>query len=94
MRKEVKWFAEKMEEILSRNDRERGNDGWKGEDVIWLLGRIEDETEELIKALKKAGFEDVEYAPNLTFDERASIIKEAVDIANFCMMVADVINEY
>ena len=94
MRREVKWFAEKMEEILSRHDRERGNDGWKGEDVVWVLGRIEEETKELGRALKKAGFTDVEYAPNLTFNERAIIIKESVDVANFCMMLADIINEY
>jgi NTP pyrophosphatase (non-canonical NTP hydrolase) len=94
MRREVKWFAEKMEEILARRDKERGSDGWKGEDVIWILGRIEEETKELEEALKKAGFANVEYATNLTFNERTIIIKESVDIANFCMMMADIINEY
>ena len=40
MRREVKWFAEKMEEILLHHDKEKGSDGWKGEDVIWILDRI------------------------------------------------------
>ncbi len=94
MRQEVKWFAEKMEEILLRHDKEKGSDGWKGEDVIWILDRIKDETAELKTSLKKTGFYDVLYVPNITFVERANIIKEAVDIANFCMMIADIVNEF
>jgi len=44
MRKEVKWFAELMEEKLKKND---WKSHWKNANFEYLFGRIIDETEEL-----------------------------------------------
>ena len=50
--------------------------GWKNEDVQWLFSRLKDESTELIKAIHTKG--------------PISIGREAADVANFCLMIADV----
>ena len=50
--------------------------GWKNEDVQWLFSRLKDESTELIKAIHTKG--------------PISIGREAADVANFAMMIADV----
>jgi len=44
MRKEVKWFAELMEEKLKKNDYKLH---WKNARFGYLFGRLREETEEL-----------------------------------------------
>lgn len=84
---EVRWFGEIMDDLLTENDHKPG---WKGEPMSYLLDRLEQEVEEL-----KA---ELETRPEPATDEAMGwrdrrIIKEAADIANFCMMIADVQRE-
>jgi len=73
-RKSVRKFAKLMEKVLQSNDHKGG---WQDEDFIYLWNRLIDEMEELGCQLKKT-----------TLDKKG-IIKETVDIANFCMMIAE-----
>ena len=67
-RKEVKDFAMAMEEKLQKNDH---RPHWRGDSIQYLLGRMNDEWNELGDALKGEG------------DPR----EELIDIANFAMML-------
>ena len=49
--------------------------GWKNESLEWLFGRLMDETEELRTSILR--------------DSMRPITPEAVDVANFAMMIAD-----
>lgn len=78
VREPVKRFAEDMEAKLKDNDQKGG---WEDCNLYWLVSRINEETRELARAI------------NLHRDLGASkenIIKEAADVANFAMMVADI----
>ena len=93
IRKEVQWFAKKMEEKLARNDYKSG---WKGYDkdgkqnwkegcsVEWLFFKLSEEIGELSKELRAllAGSKTDEF-----------IILECADVANFAMMIADKFRE-
>jgi NTP pyrophosphatase (non-canonical NTP hydrolase) len=70
----VQWFAEMMELKLQDNDTK---DGWKNCSPEDLLDRVGDEFEELTNAL-------------LVDANPRDIIKECADVANFCMMIADI----
>ena len=78
LRPEVQWFAEQMEIKLREND---WKGGWKGESVSELTARIEDETVELWQSI-------------MPHAQPVNIVREAVDVANFAMMVADRVREY
>ncbi len=69
-------FAALMEKTLRSNDHKGG---WGGDSVRWLRGRLHQEVEELDTAIKglSRGVRPKEVA------------KEAVDVANFAMMIAD-----
>ena len=73
MRQVVKWFSEEMENKLNEND-DKG--GWRDCKTSYLLKRLKEETAELEEAL-------------LDKAEALKILSEAVDIANFAMMIAD-----
>lgn len=73
MREQVKWFAEKMEHTLKRNDRKGG---WNDCQWEYLVDRLLGEFHEL-RASLEAG------------DNPEDIIHEAADVANFAMMIAD-----
>lgn len=84
VRKEVEWFASVMEGVLQDND-ERG--GWSKCSMFWLLERIEEQVKsarEAVVELSVKRFEGLEAG-----NEFRVLIKEAADIANFAMMVAD-----
>jgi len=68
-------FSQNMESQLQRNDHKPG---WKNDDPIALLRRIREETDELEEALNKK-------IPTV-----GKIKKEAADVANFAMMIADI----
>ncbi len=70
----VKWFSEQMEAALKRNDHKSG---WLNDDWDELHDRILDETKELYRECGK-----------FSKDEE-KIIREAADVANFAMMIAD-----
>jgi hypothetical protein len=77
IRPEVAKFATRMELVLRDNDYKGG---WKQTSFAYLLYQLHLETVELYKALD-----------NPTFSKEAvgQIIKEATDVANFAMMIAD-----
>ncbi|MCL6615826.1 MAG: hypothetical protein K6T39_01655 [Anoxybacillus ayderensis] len=82
VRESVKWFAEQMEAKLKEND-EKG--GWDDCNIYWLIKRMREETNELLKAV------------NLHRDlgaTKENIIREAADVANFAMMIADIARKY
>jgi NTP pyrophosphatase (non-canonical NTP hydrolase) len=78
-RDEVRWFARQMEARLLANDHKGG---WRDCTVEELLQRINDEYLELLEAV------------NGNPSDIHSIIAECADVANFAMMVADVVNRW
>ena len=90
VRKEVLWFASRMEAKLAKNDHKAH---WEGSDFGYLIRRLmNDETRELVRALHpmlemEAGMAKSAFVP--TQEQIESVIDEAADIANFAMMIAD-----
>jgi NTP pyrophosphatase (non-canonical NTP hydrolase) len=81
MREQVKWFAEQMENKLKANDHKGG---WDNCNVYWLWHRIQDESGELLTAI------------NLYRDlgaDKNNIIEKAANVANFAMMIADIVRK-
>ena len=87
LRPAVRWFAEQMELQLRANDH-KGRNGWKDSTERWLLHRLEEETLELRDALRFACNDCGHIASNKA-PQPAEIIKEAADVANFAMFIAD-----
>lgn len=75
LRPEVRAFAEAMELALQQNDHKGG---WSGCSELYLVERMREEEAELVKTLITDG------------DQLPAILKEAADVANFAMMIADV----
>jgi NTP pyrophosphatase (non-canonical NTP hydrolase) len=73
-RPEVEWFADAMEAALRANDHKPG---WKNDDPWALQARLFEEAKELQRAVRER-------------EGAEKILKEAADVANFAMMVADV----
>lgn len=84
IRPEVQRFAELMEKVLRQNDYK--GDGHKGLPLDTCMDRLSDEIRELERAAGQF-YED----PNVPMGEedRKKIITEAVDVANFCMMLIE-----
>ena len=80
---EVKRFAEAMIEKLNEpKNLEKG--GWKNCKLEYLLNRLRQEVEELEAELNRP----IGCYPN-SFVHANEIKKEAADVANFAMMIAD-----
>lgn len=73
VRKEVVWFAEKMEAILRLNDHKSH---WSDATNGYLLDRLWQEVHELQRAM-------------LRESDPKDVIAECCDVANFAMMIAD-----
>jgi NTP pyrophosphatase (non-canonical NTP hydrolase) len=85
-------FAEQMEKKLRENDHKGG---WDDEPVGWLLRRLGQEVTELRRAMKRLAA-----TRHATYDQRGSaklaahrkeVVRESADVANFAMMIADVL---
>jgi NTP pyrophosphatase (non-canonical NTP hydrolase) len=76
IRPEVLAFMEEMEARLRANDHKGG---WEDCSYPYLIRRIREETDELLSSLGQVGVVDP-----------AEVRREAADVANFAMMVADV----
>jgi len=76
LRPSVRWFAGVMEQRLREFDTQRGKRGWRDDPPQALFGRLVEEGLELQKAVDR-------------LIEGDSIIREAADVANFAMMIAD-----
>lgn len=79
LRPEVLAFARLMEQQLRANDHKPG---WKNDNPMALLDRADEELNELHAALMRA-FVDMK-------SNRETVGKEAADVANFALMIADV----
>ena len=77
LRPEVQWFAQQMEAKLRENDHKGG---WGNESLLWLYTRMIEEAEEVKAEIKAAFDREIDYN---------KIIREAADVANFAMMIAD-----
>lgn len=76
----VDWFTERMKDKL-REPRNEAKGGWRADGLWTLLRRFEDESAELWDEV----CEDDAY----NIGNVEAIISEAVDVANFAMMIAD-----
>lgn len=85
-RKTLIWFSKKMEEILRKNDYKSG---WHNCSYDFLFAKLNEETDEL----KRAIFKYLDYKDGYNEDLIANIIREAADVANIAMMIADNSNE-
>lgn len=90
VRVEVAKFALLMEAKLAKHDEERGS-SWKRDDPHSLLNRISDigpdvrgELAELADAVEK-------WVVKQNSSRAKKVAMEAADVANFAMMVADVV---
>lgn len=72
-RPEVNWFAKQMELKLRANDHKRH---WSEVHLDYLIDRLFQEANELWRAIQNG-------------EPAANIVKEAADVANFAMMIAD-----
>lgn len=92
LRPEVRAFAEAMELKLRKNDHKGG---WKEESVRgFLFKRVQEETSELNFALKdwSNAIQMVQHGDagiKLVEIQAKKVLSEAVDVANFCRMIAD-----
>jgi len=75
LRPAVQTFAEAMEKKLRKHDKDRGSDGWLNESNNYLLERAFDEWIELREATQRLNTKNTR--------------QEAVDLANFAMMIFD-----
>ena len=84
VRKEVEWFSKWMEKKLRANDHK---EHWSRSPIAYLFGRLMEELGELGLALCDAALLDEDDPRAVCYDEE--IVGEAVDVANFAMMIAD-----
>lgn len=77
IRAELVWFAEEMEKKLRENDHKGG---WDGCDPWGLIVRTYEELGELCDAYTSG-------------EDPDTVIREAADVANFAMMVADIVRK-
>ncbi len=81
LRPVVQWFAAQMEAKLRANDHKGG---WEADHPFALAGRIYDEWRELGKALNGWAYKGA---------NTEAVINECSDVANFALMVADVVRK-
>lgn len=88
LRPEVAAFAQAMEAQLRANDHKPG---WKGIEPDALLDRLREERRELeVAVLQIEVYAMGNCSPANTTHYVGRVVKEAADVANFAMMVADV----
>lgn len=88
-RPEVRAFADLMEATLRRNDHKGG---WKTCKRAWLWERCREELTELLDAMdRQQAYDTSDRGARLGPAHFAGVIgREAADVANFAMMIADV----
>lgn len=79
LRIEVLTFSHFMELTLRQNDETKGKRGWRSMSFDELFTNLIKEVKELKKALDK----------RIVEGDKSFILKEAVDVANFAMMIFD-----
>ena len=89
----VRNFASLMEQVLQEND---WKGGWGGLTSGYLLRRLSQELRELRKAVKTCSLmrEHPWNRTNEAYDEAKQMVaREAADVANFSMMIAEVLGD-
>lgn len=84
IRSEMMWFANRCEKKLRR--RMAGASVWREDSFKVLLGRLLDEAEELVLAVRH--LRKVSEVGEVR-DAYEGIIDESSDVGNFAMMIAD-----
>ena len=74
----VKWFAERMENKLMQNEHKNG---WRNMSIEDLYARMLDEVSGLQSEI------------NFPDQDKDAIIKECANVANFALMIADVVQK-
>jgi hypothetical protein len=89
LRPEVRRFAELMEEKLRANDHKGG---WQGDSAFDLVARASEELDELDVAVSQhlARRAELPAVRSHWLPNAMRVAREAADVANFAMMVADV----
>lgn len=83
----VEAFSKEMESKLQDNIHKGGREGWEDDYPEDLLSRLKEEVSELEEALRLRNSLPLgASSPAMT----SRITKEAADVANFAMMIADV----
>lgn len=77
LRDPVRWFAWEMEKTLKQNDHKGG---WESCSLGYLITRLAEEVRELEEQVARGQF---------TAEDRERTVREATDVANFAMMIAD-----
>jgi NTP pyrophosphatase (non-canonical NTP hydrolase) len=77
IREDVQWFSQEMEKKLVENDHKAH---WNEMTIAYLEMRLQQEVAELNDAIMQFHFGE---------GTTNSIIKEAADVGNFAMMIAD-----
>lgn len=85
-RDEVAWFAGEMERMLRKNDHKSG---WDNDYLGDLLSRMREEARELRLIVDDAQLYPGSRRDNYSTAQLEAIIREAADVANFAMMIAD-----
>ena len=86
MRPAVAAFAERMEEVLAANDYKGG---WADCDYDYLSRKLGEEFAELCREIPGNSDTGTPFFGRLDAEKRRAITHEAVDLANICMMIAD-----
>jgi NTP pyrophosphatase (non-canonical NTP hydrolase) len=79
----VLWFAQQLEARLREYDEERGESGWQRSTWSRLRASLRSELDELEKTLDEAALQST-----------ASVIEKLADVANYCMMIADLLRRF
>jgi hypothetical protein len=88
-RVEVSWFAEQMELKLRENDHKGG---WLGIGMEYAQRRMRQEMVELEQAITEFSWRNDDGTTKSDAqiaEARNRIVREAADVANFAMMIAD-----
>ena len=90
LRPSVLSFALLMERVLRDNDHKGG---WQDCEPDWLLTRLRQEVNELDEAMRKGTIARHDESGR-TSDWPADVPREAADVANFAMMIVDVLDGF
>ena len=89
VRQAVLWFARMMEDKLAEHD---DSPGWEDCDPAWLFKRLTEEAAELRAEVNLLEVFHTHSDDGASDEQRLRVASEAVDVANFAMMIADVVH--
>ncbi len=98
---QMKWptverFTKVMRQKLEENEEKKGSDGaWRTSSLESLLEHLRDEVEELGKVVRQREHLPLGFKTSQALHDEMTkeIAREAADVANLAMMVADVVGE-